>query len=242
MPVPPKDDLYYNHFKAKHTTNYLESYVDSHIFDSRTLRDRIKFSTEVQSVLKVNGEWTVVASNRISNVKSVFKTPKLIVASGLTSIRNMPVLPGRDNFAGRILHHEDFGSSDVVKSPQIQNITVLGAGKSSADMVYEAAKAGKSVSWIIKATNTTGPGFFLSPRGKGPYESAFEIGMTRVAATFAPSFLTGVNWWTKLLHSTKYGIKMMAGFWGTVDEEARKEADFGRNCLQGFEKLTPHSP
>ena len=110
-------------------------------------------------------------------------------------------------------------------------------------MVYSAIKAGKTVTWIFKATDTTGPGFFLSPKGKGPYKNAFEIAMTRLAATFTPSFMNGDTWWTRFLHSSKYGIKMMSWFWASVDEEVRKYADFeGRANLQGFEKLSPHTP
>ncbi|TVY93237.1 FAD-dependent monooxygenase [Lachnellula willkommii] len=242
MPRPPDEDVYLEFFKAKHTTKYIESYVDTHSYNDRTLRDRIQFSIEVQSVLKSGNEWTVSAKERTSEVQHAFKTPKLIVASGLTSIPNMPSLPGRENFQGQVLHHNDFGSSNVLISPDIQTITILGAGKSSADMAYEAVKAGKKVNWILKATDTTGPGFFLSPKGVGPYKNAFEIGMTRVAATFTPSFMNGINWWTKLLHSTRYGVKLMSSFWGTVDADARKDANFGRENEHGFEKLSPHSP
>jgi hypothetical protein len=109
-------------------------------------------------------------------------------------------------------------------------------------MVYEAVNAGKTVSWVLKETNTTGPGFFLSPKGIGPYKNAFEIGMTRLAATFTPSFMNGNNWWTKLLHSSKWGSRLMAGFWDSVDADARKEANFERESLQNFDKLFPHSP
>jgi hypothetical protein len=138
---------------------------------------------------------------------------------------------------------EDFGSSKVLSIPEVENITVLGGGKSSADMVYSAVKAGKKVNWVLKATDTTGPGFFLSPEGKGPYKNAFEIAMTRLASTFTPSFMNGDSWWTRLLHSTKCGAKIMGAFWSAVDAETRKEAVFeGRDSLQGFELLSPQSP
>jgi hypothetical protein len=106
----------------------------------------------------------------------------------------MPSLPGRHDFLGQVLHQDGFGSSNILTSPEIRNITVLGGGKSSADMVYESVKAGKTVSWILKASDTTGPGFFLSPEGAGPYKNAFEIGMTRLAATLTPSNMNGINW------------------------------------------------
>ena len=109
-------------------------------------------------------------------------------------------------------------------------------------MAYEAVKAGKTVSWVLKATNTTGPGFFLSPKGIGPYKNAFEMRMTRIAGSLSPSVMNGINWWTKLLHSSKYGIRIVNAFWGTVDEEARKDGNYERESLQGFENLSPHSP
>lgn len=242
MPRPPDEDVYLEFFKAKHMTKYLDDYVDLHSYKGRTLRDRIKFSIEVQSLLKLDSGWAVVTKPGEDPKQHTFKTTKLIVASGLTSIPNMPSLPGIDNFLGQVLHQDGFGSSDVLTSPDLNKITVLGAGKSSGDMVYEAAKAGKTVSWVLKATDTAGPGFFLSPKGVGPYKNAFEIGMTRLAANFTPSFMNGLNWWTKLLHSSSYGASLMTGFWNSVDAKARTEASFQRESLQNFDKLSPHSP
>lgn len=242
MPRPPDEDLYLEFFKAKHTTKYLNNYVDTHSYSGETLRDRVKLSTEVQSVQKIDSGWTVVSKERETAVQHTIETAKLIVASGLTSIPNMPSLPGRETFLGQILHQDGFGSSNVLASPDIKNITVLGAGKSSGDMVYEAVKAGKTVSWVLNATDTTGPGFFLSPKGGGPYKNAFEIGMTRLAGTFTPSFMNETNWWTRLLHSSKYGPKLMAGFWDSVNTKARTEANYQRESLQNFDKLSPHSP
>lgn len=243
MSRPPEEDVYYEFFKAKHTTQYLERYASTHSHSGKTLLDRIKLGTEVRSILRKNGEWIIESVDMASGTKDTWQAAKLMVASGLHSIPNMPTLPGEELFHGPIIHQENFGSSDVLTSPDIKSITVLGAGKSSADMVYSAVKAGKNVSWIIKNTDTNGPGFFLSPKGKGPYKNAFEVGMTRIIATFVPSFLNGDSWWTWFLHSTKYGVRMMNTFWGAVDEETRKDADFkGRKSLQGFEKLNPHSP
>lgn len=242
MVRPPEEDLYFEFFKAKHTTKYLESYVDTHSYAGRTIRERIQFSIEVKSVLRSGSQWTVTAKERTGEAQYTFKTPKLMVASGMTSIPSMPSLPGRENFHGQVLHHDDFGASNVLTAPEVKTITILGAGKSSADMAYEAVKAGKKVAWILKATDTTGPGFFMSPKGVGPYKNAFEIGMTRVAATFTPSFMNGLNWWTKLLHSTTYGVKLMTSFWGSVDSDARKGGHFDRDNQNGFGKLLPHSP
>ncbi|MCJ1246719.1 monooxygenase [Trapelia coarctata] len=243
MPRPPEEDLYHEFFKAKYTTEYLENYVDQQNYAGRTLRDRIRFGIEVQSIRKIDGAWVVSTKEEASGNPQTFHCSKLMVASGLTSVPYMPVLPGREKFGGLIIHQEAFGSSNILSSPHIQKITVLGGGKSSADMIYAAVKAGKSVTWVIKATDTTGPAFFLSPKGKGPYKNVFEICMTRLAATFTPSFLNGETWWTRFLHGSSYGVKLVRSFWDAVDKQTRKDADYeGRPNLHGFEKLSPHSP
>ena len=243
MPRPPDEDLYYDFFKAKHTTQYLENYTDLHSHNGQTLRERIKFGIEVMSVDKLDGKWAISAKTIGSDTSHTLNASKLVVASGLTSVPNMPVLPGKEQFNGPIIHQEAFGSSRILASADIKNIAVLGGAKSSADMIYAAVKAGKTVTWVLKASDTTGPGFFLSPKGKGPYKNAFEIGMTRVAATFTPSFMNGETWWTRLLHGSTYGVKAMGSFWSAVDKETRQDADFEhRENLGGFEKLKPHTP
>ena len=243
MPRPPEEDLYYDFFKAKHTTNYLEEYTKAHSHSGQVLRDRIKFGVEVLSVDKLDGKWVISAKNIDTQTVHSFQTSKLVVASGLTSIPNMPVLPSAEKFGGPILHQEAFGSSQVLTSPDIETVTVLGGAKSSADMIYAAVKASKTVNWVFKASDTTGPGFFLSPKGKGPYKNAVDIGMTRVAATFTPSIMNKETLWTRLLHGSKYGIKLIGSFWSAVDKETRQYADFEhRENLGGFEKLSPHTP
>lgn len=59
MRRPPEEDIYYEFFKAKYTTQYLEDYVDQHQFADRFLRERIRFGFEVQSVKKESQAWTI---------------------------------------------------------------------------------------------------------------------------------------------------------------------------------------
>lgn len=62
----------------------------------------------------------------------------------------MPVFAKQDCFKGLMLHQRDFGQSSVLSSSD-KYITVLGGAKSAADMAYACAKAGKSVSWVIRS-------------------------------------------------------------------------------------------
>ena len=133
-----------------------------------------------------------------------WKTNKLVVATGLTSIPKMPDLPGKETFSAPILHQEAFGQSGVLTDPEINDVTVIGGGKSAADMVYTCVKAGKKVSWVIIKSGT-GPAFFLSAKGKGPCKNAFEIGSMRIAGTISPSIYNADTWWTRFLHGSESG-------------------------------------
>jgi dimethylaniline monooxygenase (N-oxide forming) len=103
MSRPPHEDSYYEFFKAKHTTEYLENYVNIQTCAAQTLRDRIKLGLEVQSVERDGTGWMLM-TREPSRVEHTYCTSKLIVASGLTSIQNMPSLPGRDYFREPIIH------------------------------------------------------------------------------------------------------------------------------------------
>lgn len=240
MPRPPHDDLYYNFFKAEHTNSYLEKYIREHHFASRSLYDRIRFEYKVKKIRKEGIQWVVTGENGVET----FRTSKIIIASGTTSLPNMPILPGKEKFGAPIIHQEGFGQSPVLSAKEMHNVTVVGGGKSSADMVYACAKAGKSVTWIVGRSDGSGPGFLLSPKGKGPYEDAFAIGSTRIASTLSPSILLPDTWWTRFLHGTSFGQKIVKAIWAGVDKETRQWADFyGReNALRGFEHMNPHTP
>lgn len=242
MNRPPEEDVYYEFFKAKHTTQYLEEYTDRHSFAGQTLRERIRFGFTVQTITKLDGTW-VVSGEDMTNTTISFHAQKVIVASGLTSTPNLPEILGKENFEAPVIHQENFGQSSVLSAAHIQNVTVLGGGKSAADMVYASVKAGKSVTWVIRASGT-GPGFLFSPKGKGPYKNAFELGSTRGASTLSPSIFNPDNWWTRFLHTTEWGGKLVNSIWIGADKETREIADFDgrKGALKGFRNLKPLAP
>ncbi|MCJ1392862.1 monooxygenase [Xylographa bjoerkii] len=235
MPRPPENDTYYDFFKAKYTTMYLEDYVDRRTYAGETLRERIRFGSHVHKVMKAREKWVIYSKDKTGDTH-IFHATKLIVASGLTSRQYIPSLSGKEKFDRPIIHQENFGQSSILSSPDVQRVTVLGGAKSSADMVYASVKAGKKVSWIVRDTGT-GPAFFLSPKGKGPYKNAFELGSIRVASTLSPSFLVPESWWTRFLHETKLGRKILQGIWTGANAEAMPPEN-----IKHREKLLPHTP
>ncbi|KAF4631973.1 hypothetical protein G7Y89_g6153 [Cudoniella acicularis] len=236
MEQPPEEDCNYDCFKAKYTTAYLEKYVDLKHCSGRSLRDRIRFGIQVQSIEKVEGKW-ILSCTDSSNKQVVFRAAKLMIANGENSLPNMLDLPGKETFGGTILHSEAFGKSQVLSDETIKHIAVMGAGKSAADMIYEAVKAGKSVSWIIRNTGA-GAGFFAPIDLKTPYKNGVEAAQTRIMSMLQPSLLNSDNWFTWFLHSTSVGVGIVKWIFSALDKEVRKRADYkGRKSTKGFEKL-----
>jgi cation diffusion facilitator CzcD-associated flavoprotein CzcO len=203
--TPKPREVYYGFFPAHYVTSYLEDYADSHRYAGKSLRERIAFSTAVTHVRRDphTESWIVTTDNL-----SVFSTRKLMVCAGLTSVPNMPSLPGQESFTNKIIHHRDFGSSAVLEDPQIQHIAVLGGGKSAADIAYAAATAGRYVSWIIRNSGH-GPQGLLPAKGIGPYRNINEVLSTRFMAALNPSLWAPRAWKTRALHQSSTGRRIL---------------------------------
>ena len=236
--IPPGAEIYHDIFEAKYVTRYLEDYVDGHKSNDLTLRDRIIFGFRVES-LQRDGDWRVSGKHK-EKVETI-RSSKLIVATGHTSLPVMPDLPHQTDFKGPILHQKSFGkasSTILASSSSYRNFTVLGRGKSAADMVYDSVKAGKSVSWIIRQTGE-GPAAFAGAAGKDPYKNGPEMAATRVISALSPSCFAPVTWWTKAIHRSNYGRNLVAKIWLGADQACRDLGNFQKReaARRGFEKL-----
>ena len=250
-PRPPQDEQYYGLFPAKYVTSYLEKYVDSHIYEDRSIRNRITFNTKVTNVSKISDggpgrklELQQSDKNDLEPPRPGWElsTKKLIDATGLTSFPNIPSLPGQDNFHGLAIHHKAFGQHEraILDDPKNQNICVVGGGKSAADIAYACAKAGKVVSWIIREDGN-GPAAFLSAEGRSGYENSNYAFYTRLTSMFLPCVFHPPGWCYDWLHRSKLGQWVLGKVWEGVDKKYRKTVGFrtGRGQGMGFDELEP---
>jgi hypothetical protein len=228
-------------FRAKYTLKYLEDYANHVHAAGRSLRDRIQFNINVQSIEKRGSRWFLTCSGPNGKNNTITLTASLLMmANGQTSIPRLPDLPGQELFQGIIVHSVDFGQSDVIKNDKVQHVAVLGGGKSAADMVYESVKAGKTVSWIIRKTgdDSAGPGFFAPPDVPTPYRNPGFAAQTRAMASLQPCFLMQDNLWSWFLHRTRYGVKLVKWIFDQADKTIRNRAAYKeRKSTKGFEKL-----
>lgn len=241
MEPPPEEDTMNTLFKAKYTGKYLENYVDHIKVAGRSLRDRIQFNVHVQSVEKRGDRWYLLCAgpDGKSDARSL-TTVRLMMANGQASVPRMPDLPGHEQFEGTIIHSLDFGQSDIISNDKIQHITVLGGGKSAADMVYALAKVGKTVTWVVRKTGdgSTGPAFFAPADVSTPYQSPGYAAQTRVMSSLQPCFMNPDTWWAWFLHRTSWGMNLVKWIFDQADGTIRKQAAYKeRQSSKGFEKL-----
>ena len=253
--IPTSAPRYWDFFEAKHVTAYLEDYVSSHVYAGASLRSRIRFGHQVTHVSRGTAPglsdsttfWTVhirVKNEDASDggTRSITAT-KIVAASGLTSVPHMPGLPGREVYTGVVCHHRDFGQISAAiehgKLGDVQNIAVLGGGKSAADMVYDMIKKGKRVSWIIRKDGE-GPAYLFVPGSSAPYRNSVEKAATRITATMAsPSSFMELSWISSLWHKSTYGIKSMREMREHGAQACRNHAGYYRRpgALPDFKKL-----
>ena len=237
--LPPEAKTHHDIFESKYVTKYLDDYVDDHVYQGRSIRDRIVFGFKIADAEKRSGVWTV-SGTRNGNETVRLISSRLVVATGHTSIPSMPILPNQNIFQGPVLHQKDFGgaSPTIFASSSYTNVTVLGGGKSAADMVYDSVKAGKNVSWIIREEGE-GPAAFASAVGNGPYRNSTEIAAARMVSALSPSCFAPITWKTRLLHGSVYGRNLLAKMWLGADRSARELANFRsrEGARPGFEKL-----
>lgn len=244
LEIPDDAPTLHDTFEAKYVAKYLEEYVDSHVYNGASLRSRIQVNSDVRSVEKHGDGWLlhVVDSTSDESSQSVY-CKKLAVASGLTSIPNMPTFPRSPEWKAPILHHRDLGAHEkeiLAAESAYRNITVLGGGKSAADMVYGSLKKGKNVNWIIR-TSGEGPGIFMDPAAGGRYRHAAEGGATQKATALSPSHFYNLPAASLALHQNESERASLEEKLYAADKRFKALANYqGREgALPGFRGLEP---
>jgi dimethylaniline monooxygenase (N-oxide forming) len=234
LPPIPEADQYHGFFPAKYVAQYLDSYIESHIYADRTLSSRIRTNSRITHLRKdpSDGQWyaQVREQNAESQRSYEVTAPRVIDATGLTSSPNIPSIPGLDTFAGEKVHQMYIARPDFLTDDKIRHVIVVGGAKSAADLAYAAAKAGKDVSWVFRKSGS-GPASFAPAQGSGPYKNSNESFYTRLTALFIASHFVETSgsvascfeW---MLYRTSIGIAVFSWVWERITKRAWKGAGY----------------
>ncbi len=93
------------------------------------------------AVRKVDNLWRVDLEGSLQSLEAA----KLIDASGITNVPELPNIPKLSTFKGIQMHMKDLAKSDPYNDLMSNRVAVIGGGKSGADAAYSATKANKTV-------------------------------------------------------------------------------------------------
>lgn len=119
------------------------------------LYERIKLRSTVTSAeLLQGGEWHIKYDVRhgfdgeeVEQQELIAK--RMVLATGTTSVPNIPNIKGNDEFGGHAFHFKDL-SLHRKNLSEANNVVVFGGSKSAIDAVYYNASKGTHVDWVIR--------------------------------------------------------------------------------------------
>ena len=199
MSDPPSEDCVGDCFKAKWMNRYLEEFAEKMVHDGKRLVERFRRAEvvdvsrgesksspdwrieyrdlsghdDMRALTGHDGQAHVDIQGREAGTR-IIKAEKVIIAAGEFSTPNIPRFRQSSEFHAPIIHSTNFGESNLLSSPNTKHVAVMGAGKSSADMLYICLKTLPPLTtlhWIIREDGT-GPGFFAPLDISSPYEES----------------------------------------------------------------------
>jgi thioredoxin reductase len=129
-PMPDDYPDYPNHFQI---ARYFDDYVDHF-----ALREKIRFRTEVNSVVPVDGEWEVSVGDRDGD-RETRRYRAVVVANGHHWDPRWPepAFPGSEVFEGEQIHVHHYREPEVLRD---KRVLVLGIGNSATDIAVESSR------------------------------------------------------------------------------------------------------
>ncbi|PLB33725.1 FAD/NAD(P)-binding domain-containing protein [Aspergillus candidus] len=221
---------------------YLQAYVKE-----RDLGDKIRLRCKLmRAEYTSDKKWVLTVDDGRGGDESstggttfVIKSPRLILATGLTSQPSMPQLAGEDVFGVPLFHVRHLARYESRVLVEGASVTVLGGTKSAWDTTYACASSGVSVDWVIRESGH-GPGWMV-PTFSAPFQRPMEdFVATRLTTLLSPCIWGEADGFGKVrrfLHGTWLGRKVVDAFWGTMERQVNAVNRYEDH--PGTEKLRP---
>jgi cation diffusion facilitator CzcD-associated flavoprotein CzcO len=132
LAFPPKTPIFPT---RREFWQYLTRYAE-------TFRLPVKPNTEVTSLRRDNGGWLAQTA-----AGETLPAREVVIATGIVSNPNVPDIPNRDRFGGRVFHSVHYHRPDDLVS---RRVLVVGAGNSAGEIATEVARAGAIVSVAVR--------------------------------------------------------------------------------------------
>jgi dimethylaniline monooxygenase (N-oxide forming) len=230
-PMPAPETTYLDLMSGSHVSAYLEAFSQHKAWAGKTLRDRVKFGFNVESVYWAEVDGSRLYTMRSSRGESV-SCRKLMIATGLTNIPHLPSfqMEKGHEFTPPIIHSKYLAQkSEFLLSEAVQKVVVLGGAKSAFDTVQMLIRGGKDVTWIIREDGA-GPACMGDPTPPPIFglKNSSELVSTRFISKLSPSIFEPVDGWARFWHQSRIGIAVSAWFWRMITIKWWTAAGYGK--------------
>lgn len=101
----------------------------------------VRVGVDVRQIRPADGEWIVATAD------TEIRARALVMATGIVSGPRIPDIPGREAFAGQVLHSSAYRRpGDIIG----RRVLVVGAGNSGGEIASELARAGYAVDIAVR--------------------------------------------------------------------------------------------
>ncbi|PVF97890.1 FAD/NAD(P)-binding domain-containing protein [Serendipita vermifera] len=219
-----------NYIPSRRVHEYLNKYAEQW-----GIKDKIRFGVTVERCKRAPDgvKWEVYLKGKDGEGPLV--CDKLIVASGITSLPNLPDIP-EDNFTPLTFHSRYLGQHySVLQSQEVNTVCVYGAGKSGYDAVTAAINHGKRVHWIIRDKGGMPPFFKPVLLGRPTDDTTF----TPANNALLPDITDTTSWVYRFFHSGKnrFGSWLMWWYVGFMTHMVLRGWKYDQN--ENLKKLKP---
>lgn len=148
----------------EHMIAYLEHYARH--FDLTP-----QLGEEVRSVLAADGGWVTTTK------ACIYRSRRVIIATGYNAVPHVPVWPGQESFGGRILHSSEYRNGEPFRG---RNVLVVGFGNSGGEIAIDLHEHGARVTMSVRGAVNVVPREII-----GLPILTVSIALSRLPATFA---------------------------------------------------------
>ncbi|HEY4027057.1 MAG TPA: NAD(P)/FAD-dependent oxidoreductase [Candidatus Dormibacteraeota bacterium] len=133
LPFPRSEGMWVS---RRGVVSYLEAYARHHRLDVQT-------GAEVCRIDRDGAGWALETS------RGTLTAPVVVVATGQNRVPHLPDWPGRERFAGRLLHSADYRDPAPFAGARV---LVVGSGNSGAEIAANLASGGAGRVWMAVRT------------------------------------------------------------------------------------------
>lgn len=142
MPYMPFPKTWPRYIPKDKIANWLEGYVEAMeiAFWTRTSFEGAEYDAQ--------GKGWVARLKRADGSERVVRPRHIVMATSVSSVPNIPVIPGLERFAGRVVHSSKFGNgADYAGKP----VLVFGTGTSAHDIAQDLHGNGARVTMVQRS-------------------------------------------------------------------------------------------